>query len=170
MTNPFNPYAQAAARADRPSDAAGPREVEAWALTTAAHRLKAAAANTREPTALRDALILNQRLWTIFQTDLMGDNCPLPQDLRKSLLELSMFIDGETLERLADLDGSKIQSLVDINLNLASGLREGTELPTVPTRPAPVAAWSQPAAAQPVPQATVMPPADAAPRPLMISA
>lgn len=159
MTYAVNPYAKAAARADRPPEHAGPREIEAWALKTVCQRLKAGI-HQRDRVALRDALILNQRLWTIFQADLMAEACPLPPGLRKNLLELSMFVDGETLERLADLDGEKVQVLIEINSNLAEGLQESPEA-ELATRAA--------ATIRPEAPAPAVPMADAAPRPVMIS-
>lgn len=122
----LDPYLQTLARTERPPPDAPAREVEAWALTTAAQRMRAAASHP-DRMQLRDALLLNQRLWTIFQADLMAEECPLPAETRRTLLELSMFVDGETLERLSDLDGGRIGILADVNIALAGGLREGAD-------------------------------------------
>lgn len=122
----LDPYLKAMAQSERPPKDAPPREVEAWALTTTAQRLQIAAARPEEG-QLRDALLLNQRLWTIFQADLLVPECPLPSDVRRNLVGLSLFVDRETLDRLSDMQGSKVQILADINISLAAGLRGGPE-------------------------------------------
>ena len=72
--------------------------------------------------ALREALRLNQRLWSIFQAALSEPDCPLPKDVRDNVLTLSLMIDRHVMARLGDLDGSKIQPILDINRAIAEGL------------------------------------------------
>ncbi len=107
--------------ASRP-DANDPRSTEAWALGEASRRLALAAKMDDKGEALREALRLNQRLWSIFQAALTEPDCPLPKDLRDNVLALSIMIDRQVLERLADLDGSKIGPILDINRAIAEGL------------------------------------------------
>ena len=59
-----------------------PRSTEAWALGEASRRLALAAKMTDKGEALREALRLNQRLWSIFQAALSEPDCPLPKDVR----------------------------------------------------------------------------------------
>jgi flagellar protein FlaF len=72
--------------------------------------------------ALREALRLNQRLWSIFQAALTEPDCPLPQEIRENVLTLSIMVDRHMLDRLGDLDGSKIGPILDINRAIAEGL------------------------------------------------
>ncbi len=63
-----------------------PRSTEAWALGEASRRLALAARMDDKGEALREALRLNQRLWSIFQAALTEPDCPLPQDVRDNVL------------------------------------------------------------------------------------
>ena len=99
-----------------------PRSTEAWALGEASRRLALAARMDDKGEALREALRLNQRLWSIFQAALTEPDCPLPQDVRDNVLALSIMIDRHVMARLGDLDGSKIGPILDINRAIAEGL------------------------------------------------
>jgi flagellar protein FlaF len=99
-----------------------PRSTEAWALGEASRRLALAAKLDDKGEALREALRLNQRLWSIFQAALSEPDCPLPKDVRDNVLALSVMIDRHVMARLADLDGSKIGPILDINRAIAEGL------------------------------------------------
>jgi flagellar biosynthesis regulator FlaF len=102
-----------------------PRDVEAWALGEAARRLADASREPDNLDALRAALQLNQRLWTIFQAAMTEDDCPLPKDLRTNIAALSLLVDRETMARLVDLDATKLELLININRNIAGGLMDG---------------------------------------------
>src|SRR3954471_19093264 len=101
-----------------------PRSTEAWALSEASRRLVVATKAEDGGKSLRDALILNQRLWTIFQTAMTEADCPLPREIRDNVLALSIMMDRQILQRLGDLDGSKLQPLLDINRCVAEGLAQ----------------------------------------------
>ncbi|KAA0594055.1 flagellar protein FlaF [Azospirillum lipoferum] len=98
-----------------------PRDVEAWALAEAARRM-IAAAHAKDEKAFREALQLNQRLWTIFQAAITEEDCGHPPEVRTNIAALSLLVDRETTNRLIDLDFDKIDTLVNINRNVASGL------------------------------------------------
>ncbi len=68
---------------------------------------------------------LNWRLWTIFQTDLVDQNCTLPSEVRGNLLGLANFIDRHTAGMLANPDPSQVDVLVNINRQIGEGLLEG---------------------------------------------
>ena len=106
-----------------------PRSTESWALSEASRRLVVAAKAEDGGKSLRDALILNQRLWTIFQTAMTEPDCPLPRDIRDNVLALSIMMDRQILQRLGDLDGSKIQPILDINRCVAEGLAQKPQIP-----------------------------------------
>jgi len=129
--------------ASRPSGD-DPRSTEAWALGEASRRLALAAKMDDKGEALREALRLNQRLWSIFQAALSEPDCPLPKEVRDNVLALSVAIDRHVMARLSDLDGSKIGPILDINRAIAEGLaaKSGQPAPralpgaTAPTQPA----------------------------------
>jgi flagellar protein FlaF len=99
-----------------------PRSTEAWALSEASRRLVVASKTDDQGKSLREALILNQRLWTIFQSAMTEADCPLPREIRDNVLALSIMMDRQILQRLGDLDGTKLQPLLDINRCVAEGL------------------------------------------------
>lgn len=128
--------------ASRPSGD-DPRSTEAWALGEASRRLALAAKMDDKGESLREALRLNQRLWSIFQAALSEPDCPLPKDVRDNVLALSVMIDRHVMARLADLDGSKIGPILDINRAISEGLS------AKPAHPAANALPAMPAPAQP---------------------
>ncbi len=99
-----------------------PRSTEAWALGEASRRLALAAKMNDNGEALREALRLNQRLWSIFQAALSEPDCPLPKEVRDNVLALSIMVDRHSMARLIDLDGSKVGPILDINRAIAEGL------------------------------------------------
>lgn len=115
-----------------------PRDVEAWALAEAARRLIDAAREPVNPEALQAALQLNQRLWTIFQAAMTEDDCGHPRDVRTNIAALSLLVDRETMARLADLNPKKLEVLININRQVASGLtaRPGQAQPGAAAAPA----------------------------------
>lgn len=123
-----------------------PRSTEAWALGEASRRLALAAKMNDKGEALREALRLNQRLWSIFQAALSEPDCPLPKEVRDNVLALSIMVDRHSMARLVDLDGSKIGPILDINRAIAEGLSAKTAHPAANT---PAAQPAVPAPAKP---------------------
>lgn len=126
--------------------AADPRSTEAWALAEASRRLALAARTEDGGESLRTALTLNQRLWSIFQGSLIDPTCPLPKHIRDNVLALSVIMDRHLMQRLGDLDASKIQPILDINRAIAEGLSvesqtdvANPQLAPKPVAPAPAA-------------------------------
>jgi flagellar biosynthesis activator protein FlaF len=133
--------------ASRPSGD-DPRSTEAWALGEASRRLALAAKMDDKGEALRDALRLNQRLWSIFQGALTEPDCPLPKDVRDNVLALSVMVDRQIMARFADLDGSKIGPILDINRAIAEGLSAKTATPAA-AKPGPTLQTLAPTAGRP---------------------
>jgi flagellar protein FlaF len=111
-----NPYSNV------PTVNSDPRQVESWALTETALRMKAAQREPVDEEALLQAVRLNWRLWTIFQASLMEPECPLPPELRGGILGLSNFVDKHTAQIIADPKPEKLEVLIKINRELAGGL------------------------------------------------
>lgn len=102
------------------------RELEASVLIKAAHKLKYCRDNWDSPDIkerLDDALKYNQRLWSFFQAELSRPDHPMPKKLREDLLSLSIFIDKRTFEVMASPLPEKLDILININLNIAAGLK-----------------------------------------------
>ncbi len=101
------------------------RALEAYVLTQAALRLKECqdnwdAGNTEK---LDEALRFNQLIWSIFQGELVHKDNQLPSQLRQDLLNLSLFTDKRTFEIMAYPSPEKLTAIININLNIAAGLR-----------------------------------------------
>jgi len=106
------------------------RETEAAVLTKAARKLKDCQnswdANDRDE-KLNDALKFNQLVWSILQGELKKEDNPLNRKLRADLLRLSAFIDRRIFETLAEPSPEKLNIVININNNIAAGLRESQE-------------------------------------------
>jgi flagellar biosynthesis activator protein FlaF len=102
------------------------REIEAAALTRCALLLSDCQQNWDAPNReenLSEALSINQRVWSILQAELVQDDNPLPLQLRKDILTLSVFVDKRIIQVMAYPDPEKLNAIININLNLAAGLR-----------------------------------------------
>ena len=105
------------------------RELEASVLTQAALKLQVCQNNwgaEGNQTQLSEAIRYNQRVWSIFQDELAKDDNPLPKQLRQDILSLSLFIAKRLIETLSCPAPEKLTAVININLNLAAGLRGST--------------------------------------------
>lgn len=103
------------------------REIEAAVLTKAARKLKACQEHwdtAHRDDMLEEALKFNQRIWSIFQSELSHKDNPLPKKLRLDIIRLSSFIDKRIFETMAEPSLEKLSIIIDINNNLAAGLRD----------------------------------------------
>jgi len=105
-----------------------PGEIEAWGLTQAALRMSQAQ-ETAEKQAMIDAVRLNWRLWTIFQAELFDPDSTVQADIRTNILSLAQYIDKHTVEFLAKPAPDKLDTLININRELAMGLYEQPDEP-----------------------------------------
>jgi flagellar protein FlaF len=102
------------------------RETEARVLTMAAAKLKACQKNWDDDSwheQLKEALEYNQKIWSVFQAELVKPDNPLPDDLKQNLLQLSVFIDKRIFEIMAYPTPEKLNIIININRNIAAGLR-----------------------------------------------
>ena len=102
------------------------RETEARVLTEAALKLRVCQKswdNNDRNEMLDEALKYNQRIWTIFQSELGKEDNPLPSHIKRDLLRLSGFIDKRIFEVMAFPEPEKLDILIKINENIAAGLR-----------------------------------------------
>ncbi len=103
------------------------RDMEATVLSKSAMQLKAVQENWSKEghdLELEEALNYNQRVWSFFQAELSMQDNPLPDEIKRNLMALSLFVDRRTFEALAYPAPDKLNALININLNIASGLRE----------------------------------------------
>ena len=118
--NPTNAYTS------MQKEALNGRELEASVLTRAGLMLKQVQENWLAPDRdekLLEAIKFNQKVWSFFQAELSDPDNPLPKNLRQDILNLSLFIDKRLFEVMANPDNEKLNIVIDINFNIAAGLR-----------------------------------------------
>ncbi len=100
-----------------------PREVEAMAFTKAALMLEDAKKVTNNINEYSKALRFNHLLWTIIQADLTDPENQLPPEIKANVMSLSIFVDKQTTKALRSSLPTDLDVLININRNLAAGLR-----------------------------------------------
>lgn len=123
--NPTNAYQRSSY--DQIPQPGNPTYSEAWALVEAARRMAAPLdyGSLKDPAnlkKLREALRLNWRLWTIFQTELSFEDGPVPDGIRQNMLSLCNFVDKHTVETLNDPTAERVATLIEVNRQIANGL------------------------------------------------
>jgi flagellar biosynthesis activator protein FlaF len=106
------------------------REIEASVLERGAVRLRRCQENWKNvkfDKDLDEALRFNQRVWDVFYSDWQSPNNTLPREIKQDLLSLSVFVRRKTLDIMAYPEMRKLDILIQINENLARGLRAGME-------------------------------------------
>ncbi len=102
------------------------REVEASVLLKAALMLQHCQNNwgaADRDAKLDEAIRFNQLVWSIFQGELAKPDNPLSREIRQDILSLSLFVDKRLFDVMAYPEPNKLTSVININLNLAAGLR-----------------------------------------------
>lgn len=106
------------------------REIEAAVLTKAARKLKECQDNweaDNRDDKLAAALKFNQMIWSIFQGELQKKDNPMPKKLKVDLLRLSAYVDRRIFETMAYPSPEKLTMVININNNIAAGLRGSPE-------------------------------------------
>jgi len=103
---------------------ASPRELEADLLLNAAARLQAIhdGWDAKRP-ELNAALVYNRRLWSIFVISATSPENPLPPGIRQNVANLGLFVLNHTIAIMANPNPEGLDSLININRELAAGLR-----------------------------------------------
>src|SRR5271157_5864916 len=79
---------------------------------------------TNKPAPQRvEALDWNRRVWLMLQADLADPRNQLPNQLKASLISLSIWVDKHTSKAM--VGKAPIEALVDINRNIMEGLMAG---------------------------------------------
>ena len=103
---------------------ASPRELEADLLLKAASRLQAVRDGwDKTKPQLENALLYNRKLWTIFMASIASDDNPLPAEIRQNVANLGLFVLHQTILMLANPTPEQLSALININRELAAGLR-----------------------------------------------
>ncbi|MGH9810929.1 MAG: flagellar biosynthesis regulator FlaF [Terriglobia bacterium] len=117
MSNAAKAYARTA------QVSASPRDIEAQALLMAARKLVEIQNDWKGPDKrMHAALLFNRRLWTIFMSAAESDENPQPVEVQQNIRNIALFVMQRTIELQTNPSPEKMQSLIDINSNIAAGL------------------------------------------------
>ncbi|MGE3869336.1 MAG: flagellar biosynthesis regulator FlaF [Pseudorhodoplanes sp.] len=105
---------------------ASPRELEVQLLLRAASRLQAVHDQWDSGNPQLDhALLFNRKLWTVFLSSVTRADNPLPAEIRQNVANLGLFVMNQTLSLMGEPKRERLPSLININRELAAGLRAG---------------------------------------------
>jgi len=99
------------------------RHLQAEAFLTAARRLNAFEGGGRQGTAYVRALRFTHSLWSIVRADLSRPGNDAPKALKQEILSLSLFVEREIARAVIDPAQARIAAMVEVNRNIAAGLR-----------------------------------------------
>ena len=102
---------------------ATPRELEANLLLRAAAHLQAVCNEWEDGRGeLDQALLFNRKLWIILMTSATDEGNPLPAEIRSNVANIGLFVMKQTMVASGQPHPDKLQSLININRELAAGL------------------------------------------------
>jgi flagellar protein FlaF len=102
---------------------ATPRDIEAQALLKAARKLQDVMANWADTDAgYEESLLFNRKLWSIFVGDALRDDNPQSVEIRQNIANIGIFVLTQCTALQQKREVEKLQSLIDINRNIAAGL------------------------------------------------
>lgn len=105
-------------------ETASPRDLEWQLLLKAAYKMQSVHDGWADkPTGLDEALLYNRRLWTVFLDSVCSKESALPVPLRENIANLGVFVMSQTFALMTDPKPSQLVPLININRELAAGLR-----------------------------------------------
>ena len=118
MSNAASAYARVA------QTTSSPRDIEAQALLKAARQLEDVKNNWTGPDKrMTTALMFNRQLWTIFLSAAESNDNPQPIEVRQKIANIGVFVMNHTLAVMSDPRPERLSTLININRELAAGLR-----------------------------------------------
>ncbi len=101
-----------------------PRQAEASALMKSANQLQAAKEQWSDDMGdVANALYFNRQLWILLTSAVADPENALPADLRNNVGSLGTFVFKHTMDIEAAPEAAKLDELIAINRDLASGLQ-----------------------------------------------
>lgn len=102
---------------------ASPRETEAQLLIDTASRFQRIHDNWEtDQGSLNHTMLMNRKIWSVFLSSVMMDDCPHPREVRENIANLAVFIFSRTLELQIEPQPAKLTALININRHIAAGL------------------------------------------------
>jgi flagellar protein FlaF len=107
-----------------------PRDLEANLLSKSALNLQRIRENWELADAeLPAALKFNRKLWNVFLNSATQDENPLPAAIRQNIANLGLFVLNHTIKLEARPEAAKLEVLININREVAAGLRAQATAP-----------------------------------------
>ena len=104
-----------------------PRVLEANLLSRAATQLQLIRDDwEKNRKDLGAALLFNRKLWGVFLASVTAEQSRLPRELRENVANLGLFVMKHTLATQTEPEARKLDVLININRELALGLRIST--------------------------------------------
>lgn len=105
-----------------------PRELEAHVLLKAAARIQQVIDEwDMRRQEFEPVLLNNRKLWTVLVSSVTDEGNPLPKPIKQNVANLAVFIFKRTLELTHEPDPKRADILIQINRNIAEGLRARSE-------------------------------------------
>jgi flagellar protein FlaF len=105
-------------------ETANPRDLESLLLLKAAYKLQSVYDGwTDRPHGLDEAVLYNRRLWTVFLDSVCDQTSALPVQIRQNIANIGIFVMTETFSLMANPQPQQLVPLININRELAAGLR-----------------------------------------------
>ena len=122
MPKPMMNAASAYAKVSR--TALTPREAEAAVLIKAARGIQAfRSEDVTSSAALNDALMFNQKVWTLLASAVADPANPLPDEIRRNVTGIAVFVFRTILDAMIAPSARKLDALISLNHQLAAGLQ-----------------------------------------------
>ena len=111
-------------------------ELESRALIRTAAALNNIKQNWEEKKGeLDEALNKNRRLWVILSSAISEGDSPQPEEVKKNILNLALFVFKRTIDVLSNPRPEGLDILITINMNIARGLGEHNAPPPATATP-----------------------------------
>lgn len=108
---------------------ASPRDLEANLLSKSATNMQRIRENwTLADAELPHALRFNRKLWNVFLNSATSDDNPLPKAVRQNIANLGLFVLKHTIRVEAKPEPARLDVLININREIAAGLRSRAAL------------------------------------------
>jgi flagellar protein FlaF len=103
---------------------ASPRDMEADLLLQAASQLQSIRDGwDTKKSELNAALTNNRKLWSLLVATVTRPENPLPANIRQNVANIGIYVFKQTLTTMANPKPENLAALININRELASGLR-----------------------------------------------
>jgi flagellar protein FlaF len=106
------------------SQTTNPRDLEADLLLQAASQLQSIRDGWEaKQSELNAALTNNRKLWSLLVATVTRPENPLPANIRQNVANIGIYVFKQTLTAMTNPKPENLGSLININRELASGLR-----------------------------------------------